>query len=143
MTYNRDLQEDKEAVFDSVDTLKAALNVFAGMLGESHVETDRMARATADPLLLATDLADYLVLRGVPFRQAHEVVGKLVALCLERRVGFAELSLDDYRAASPAFGEDVYAVLDVRRSLESRKTPGAPSFDNVAARLAHWQSVLE
>ena len=67
-----------------------------------------MARATADPMLLATDLADYLVLRGVPFRQAHEVIGKLVALTLERKTGFAELSMDDYRAASPTFGEDVY-----------------------------------
>ena len=129
-------------MFDSVDTLKAALGVFAAMRGEARAETDRMARATADPMLLATDLADYLVLHGVPFRQAHEVVGKLVARCLERRVGFAELSMDDYREASPAFGDDVYAVLDVRRSLESRQTPGAPSFANVAARLAHWQSVL-
>ena len=142
MTYNRDLQEDKEAVFDSVDTLKAALGVFAAMLGEARAETVRMAQATADPMLLATDLADYLVLHGVPFRQAHEVVGKLVARCLERKVGFAELSMDDYREASPAFGDDVYTVLDVRRSLESRQTPGAPSFANVAARLAHWQSVL-
>ena len=142
MTYNRDLQEDKEAVFDSVDTLKAALGVFAAMLGEARAETARMARATADPMLLATDLADYLVLRGVPFRQAHEVIGKLVALCLERRTGFAELSMDDYQAASAAFGDDVYAVLDVRRSLESRRAPGAPSFANVAARLAQWQSTL-
>ena len=142
MTYNRDLQEDKEAVFDSVDTLKAALAVFAAMLGEARVEAADMARATADPLLLATDLADYLVLRGVPFRQAHEVIGKLVALTLERRTGFAELSMDDYRAASPAFGEDVYAVLDVRRSLESRKGIGAPSFDNVRARLEHWKTQL-
>ena len=143
MTYNRDLQEDKEAVFDSVDTLKAALGVFAGMLAEARVETADMARATADPLLLATDLADYLVLRGVPFRQAHEVIGKLVALTLERRTGFAELSMEDYRAASPAFGEDVYGVLDVRRSLESRRAPGAPSFDNVRARLEHWQVALK
>ena len=142
MTYNRDLQEDKEAVFDSVDTLKAALGVFAAMLGEARADTVRMARATADPMLLATDLADYLVLHGVPFRQAHEVVGKLVALCLERKTGFAELSMDDYRAASPAFADDAYAVLDVRRSLESRQTPGAPSFANVAARLAEWQSIL-
>ena len=143
MTYNRDLQEDKEAVFDSVDTLKAALAVFAGMLAEARVETADMARATADPLLLATDLADYLVLRGVPFRQAHEVIGKLVALTLERKIGFAALSLDDYRAASPAFGDDVFAVLDVRRSLESRRAPGAPSFDNVRQRLEHWQTVLK
>ena len=142
MTYNRDLQEDKEAVFDSVDTLKAALGVFAGMLGEAKLDEETTARATADPMLLATDLADYLVLRGVPFRQAHEVIGKLVALTLERKVGFAHLSMEDYRAASPAFGDDVYAVLDVRRSLESRQGIGAPSFENVAGQLAKWREEL-
>ena len=142
MTYNRDLQEDKEAVFDSVDTLKNALGVFAAMMAHARVEATNMARATSDPLLLATDLADYLVLKGVPFRQAHEVIGKLVALSLERKVGFAQLSLEDYRAASEAFGEDVYAVLDVRRSLESRQGIGAPSFANVARRLEEWKQTL-
>ncbi len=142
MTYNRDLQEDKEAVFDSVDTLKTALGVFAAMMAAARVETANMARATGDPLLLATDLADYLVLKGVPFRQAHEVIGKLVAVSLERKVGFAQLPLADYRAASEAFGEDVFAVLDVRRSLESRQGIGAPSFANVAGRLAEWQRIL-
>ena len=143
MTYNRDLQEDKEAVFDSVDTLKAALGVFAAMMAGARVETANMARATSDPMLLATDLADYLVLKGVPFRQAHEIIGKLVALSLERKTGFAQLPLADYRAASEAFGEDVFAVLDVRRSLESRRGIGAPSFDNVRARLEHWQTILQ
>jgi argininosuccinate lyase len=142
MTYNRDLQEDKEAVFDSVDTLKAALHVFAAMLRDARVETAAMAAAAGDPNLLATDLADHLVLRGVPFRQAHEIIGKLVALCLERGAGFADLSLADYRAASPAFDEDVYALLDVRRSLASRTTPGSPSFSNVAARLQAWHKIL-
>ena len=143
MTYNRDLQEDKEAVFDSVDTLKASLGVFAAMMAGARVETANMARATGDPMLLATDLADYLVLKGVPFRQAHEIIGKLVALSLERKVGFAQLPMEDYRAASEAFGEDVYAVLDVRRSLESRRGIGAPSFANVAGRLAEWQLVVK
>ncbi len=142
MTYNRDLQEDKEAVFDSVDTLKLTLDVFAAMLREARVETATMARAAADPNLLATDLADYLVLKGVPFRQAHEVIGKLVALCAERRVGLPQLSLDDYRAASSAFSEDVFAVLDVRRSLESRRNPGGPSPANVATQIARWQESL-
>ena len=142
MTYNRDLQEDKAAVFDSVDTVRAALAIFAAMLREARAETADMARAASDPNLLATDLADYLVLRGVPFRQAHEVIGKLVALCLERKTGFAQLALEDYRALSPAFGEDVFAVLDVRRSLESRRTVGAPSFSNVAAQLKEWQETL-
>lgn len=143
MTYNRDLQEDKEAVFDSVDTLKAALAIFAAMLRDARAETARMARAAGDPILLATDLADYLVLKGVPFRQAHEVIGKLVALGLERGAGFPELTLEDYRQASAAFGDDVFAVLDVRRSLESRRGVGAPSFSNVAARLKEWQEVLD
>ena len=142
MTYNRDLQEDKEAVLDSVDTLKAALHVFAAMLKDARVETAAMAAAAADPNLLATDLADYLVLKGVPFRQAHEIIGKLVALCLERRTGFSELTQDDFRSASPAFDDDVYAVLDVRRSLASRTTTGSPSFKNVAARLQAWRDSL-
>ena len=142
MTYNRDLQEDKEAVFDSVDTLKSALSVFAAMLGEARAETANMARATADPLLLATDLADYLVQHGVPFRQAHEVIGKLVAVSLERKIPFAQLPLEDYQAASPAFEPDVYSVLDVRRSLESRRGIGAPSPQNVSAQLAKWRERL-
>lgn len=143
MTYNRDLQEDKEAVFDSVDTLKTALPLFAAMLREARADPAEMARAAGDPTLLATDLADYLVLKGVPFRQAHEVIGKLVARCLERGVAFPALSLDDYRAASPAFAEDVFAVLDVRRSLEGRRGVGAPSFSNVAAQLKKWQEILD
>jgi argininosuccinate lyase len=143
MTYNRDLQEDKEAVFDSEDTLKAALHVFAAMLQDARVETAAMAAAAADPNLLATDLAEYLVLKGVPFRQAHEIIGKLVALCLERRAGFAELTLDDYRTASPAFDDDVYGLLDVRRSLTSRTSTGSPSFLNVAARLQTWRESLD
>ncbi len=142
MTYNRDLQEDKEAVFDSVDTVKNALGVFGAMMAAARIEKANMARATSDPLLLATDLADYLVLKGVPFRQAHEIIGKLVALSLERKVGFAQLPLEDYRSASEAFGEDVYAVLDVRRSLEHRQGIGAPSFANVARRLEAWKNIL-
>ena len=143
MTYNRDLQEDKEAVFDSVETLKAALHVFAAMLPEARVESAAMAAAAADPNLLATDLADYLVLKGVPFRQAHEIIGKLVSICLDRRAGFADLSLETYRAASPVFDDDVYALLDVRRSLASRTTVGSPSFKNVAGRLQAWQKSLD
>src|SRR5262249_51848370 len=78
MTYNRDMQEDKEPVFDSVDTIKAALEIFAGMLHGTRINPEACARAVADPLLLATDLADYLVNRGVPFRKAHEIIGRAV-----------------------------------------------------------------
>ena len=142
MTYNRDLQEDKEAVFDSVDTLRLTLRVFAAMLREAEANADAMAHAAADENLLATDLADYLVLRGVPFRQAHEVIGKLVALCARRQTSFSRLPFADYQQASPAFGEDVYSLLDVRRSLAARRNPGSPAPENVTARLAHWREEL-
>ena len=93
MTYNRDMQEDKEAVFDSIDQVKLLLEVYAGMILEIEVDSNRTRLAASDPGLLATDLADYLVLAGVPFRQAHEVIGKLVVFCMEQNRGFAELEL--------------------------------------------------
>jgi argininosuccinate lyase len=138
MTYNRDLQEDKEAVFDSVDTIKNALAVTAAMLADARIESANMAAAAADPLLIATDVADYLVLKGVPFREAHEIVGKLVALCGRRNLPFDQLTLEDFRTASPVFESDVHALFDVRRALAARRAPGAPSPENVAAQLRHW-----
>ena len=143
MTYNRDLQEDKEAVFDSVDTIKAALTVNAAMLADARVDVASMAAAAADPMLLATDLADYLVLKGVPFRQAHEIVGKLVALSGRSGVPLDQLSLDDLRAASPVIEADAKALFDVRRSLAARRAIGAPSPENVAARLGYWTAEME
>ncbi|MEK0445069.1 MAG: argininosuccinate lyase [Verrucomicrobiota bacterium] len=142
MTYNRDMQEDKEAIFDSIDTVKAALRVFAPMLEEARVDPERCAAAVADPNLLATDLADYLVNRGVPFRKAHEVIGRAVALCGERGCELTELTLEDYRGLSGAFGADVHAILDVSRSMEARRAIGAPSPANVAGQLARWKAGL-
>ncbi len=142
MTYNRDMQEDKEPVFDSVDSIKAALTVCAAMLPEIKVHADRAAEAVSDPLLLATDLADYLVLRGVRFRQAHEVIGKSVALCVKRGATFRELSLEDFQKLSPAFDADVFGLLDVRKSIDSRQAIGAPSTRNVNAQLRRWNELL-
>ncbi|MBS0661123.1 MAG: argininosuccinate lyase [Verrucomicrobia bacterium] len=142
MTYNRDLQEDKEAIFDSVDTLKAALAVFAAMLDEASADEASMRAAASDPLLLATDLADDLVLRGVPFRQAHEIVGKLVGLAARKSVPLNELPLADFQAASPVLGEEVHSLFDLTRSLAARRGIGAPSPENVAARIEHWRGAL-
>lgn len=142
LTYNRDMQEDKEPVFDAVDTVKAALEVFAGMLREARVNAAACAAAVSDPMLLATDLADYLVRAGVPFRSAHEHVGKAVALCAERRCALTQLSLADYQGISPAFGDDLFAVFDLQRAMAARKAIGAPSPENVAAQLARWQGQL-
>lgn len=142
MTYNRDMQEDKEPVFDSIDTVKAALAIFAAMLAGIRANSEACAQAVSDPNLLATDLADYLVNRAVPFRQAHEVIGKAVALCAERRCELPDLTLADYRALSPAFEADVFAVLTVEKSMAARQAVGAPSPQNVAAQLERWKGLL-
>jgi len=142
MTYNRDMQEDKEPVFDSVDTVKASLQIYAAMLREIEVNPEPCAAAVADWNLLATDVADYLVLHGVPFRKAHEIVGKTVALCVERGIGLAELTLSDYKALSSAFEADVFEILNVRRSIDARTNPGAPASANVRGQLARWKTGL-
>ena len=142
MTYNRDMQEDKEAIFDSIDQVKLALEVYAGMILEIEVDSDRTRLAASDPGLLATDLADYLVLRGVPFRQAHEAIGKLVAYSIEQNRGFAELNLEEFRQFSEKFGPDLFDVLNLDRAIDSRAAIGAPSRKNVAAALEAWNAVL-
>lgn len=142
MTYNRDLQEDKEPLFDSVDTLSLALEVLAEMISGMDVNRPRTEAAAGDPMLLATDLADYLVLHGVPFRQAHEVIGKLVAHCVQTGKTFPELSVADYQQFSEVFDDTVFNVLKMDVALAARKGAGAPSPQNVAARLAHWRGAL-
>jgi len=143
MTYNRDMQEDKEPVFDSIDTVKAALSIFSAMMLEIKVDEARVTEAVADWNLLATDLADYLVKHGVPFRKAHEIIGKTVALCIEKQVGFSDLLLKDFQQLSPAFKKDVYEVLDVRKSIDARVAVGAPSSANVAVQLKNWRKILK
>ncbi len=142
MTYNRDMQEDKEPVFDSVDTIDLTLALYAEMLEAARVNVDRAAAAVRDPLLLATDLADYLVRKGVPFREAHEVVGRLVAEAARTGVPLNELSAGTYREASAVFADDVAEVFDVTAALAARRAAGAPSAVNVRARLAHWRTAL-
>jgi argininosuccinate lyase len=142
MTYNRDLQEDKEAIFDSLDQVSNMLEVFAGMIREIEIEPERMLSAASDPGLLATDLADYLVKRGVPFRQAHEIIGKLVAFSIQHQRPFTELTLLEYRQFSDRFAEDVFDVLNLDTALGSRTVIGAPSPKNVAAELEAWNAKL-
>jgi argininosuccinate lyase len=142
MTYNRDLQEDKEPLFDSIDTIKLALEVFAEMVSGMDVNRAKTAAAASDPLLLATDLADYLVKNAVPFRHAHEVIGKLVAHTIAEKRSFHELSLAEYQQFSDAFKADVFEVLKMETALAARKGIGAPSPANVSARIAHWRNAL-
>lgn len=142
LTYNRDLQEDKEPLFDSFETVSIALRVNAEMVAAMRINPERCAAAVSDPLLLATDLADYLVRRGVPFRKAHELVGKAVAVSVGTGTPLNELSLDDFREISPEYGEDVHEVFNLDRAFSLRTNPGAPNPDNTARRLAYWQNKL-
>jgi argininosuccinate lyase len=138
LAYNRDLQEDKEPVFDSADTLGASLEILAEMFGAARWDKRRMAAAADDALLVATDWADYLVRKGLAFREAHRVVGTLVALSVQRSVTLRDLSLGDLQAESKLFKADAMKCLDAARSLRARTAEGAPSPKRVAARLAWW-----
>src|SRR6266513_2352484 len=138
-SYNRDLQEDKEALFDSVDTIRAALEIFPAMLPELKINCERMEAAANDPNLLATDLAEYLVKKGMPFREAHEIVGTLVATAVAQGTKLNAIALADLKKLSPQFDVDVVGVFDVRRSLVARRAIGAPSPENVKAQIKAWR----
>ena len=139
LTYNRDLQEDKEPLFDSIDTLSLALKVNAEMIADMAINLDTCEAAASDPLLLATDLADYLVKNGVPFRQAHELVGQAVALSVQTKTPLDQLDLSQ---VSEHYGADAKDVFDLQTALAARTNPGAPSIDNVRAEVARWQKSL-
>ena len=143
MTYNRDLQEDKEPLFDSIDQIKLALEVFAEMMAVAKIREDRTQAATADPFLLATDLADYLVLNKVPFRDAHEIIGKLTAYSIRIQRGFPDLTLEEFQQFSDVFKDDVFKVLNVKTALRARKSAGAPSPTNVGRQISRWQKRLQ
>ncbi len=142
LTYNRDLQEDKEPLFDSFETVSLALRVNAEMVAAMVINPSRCAAAVADPLLLATDLADYLVRRGVPFRKAHELVGKAVALSVSTATPLHQLTLEQFRSISPEYGEDVHSVFNLDRAFALRTNPGAPNPDNTQRRLQYWKKHL-
>lgn len=139
--YNRDLQEDKEAVFDSVDTIALALEVWVAMLPQVTFDTERMAAAARDPELFATDLAEYLVQKGLPFREAHEVVGRLVAQSAAEGESLDRLSPEQFQKISPLFAPDVLKIFDAQRSIAGRTAIGAPG--NVTNEIAAWRKRLE
>jgi argininosuccinate lyase len=143
MTYNRDLQEDKERLFDTVDTVQATLSVFAAMVSHTRVNRARCAAAASDPTLLATDLADYLVKHGVPFREAHHAVGKLVAMVEAKGKTLREATPAELKAAHPRFEKSALAVFDLKRAFAARaRIVGAPSLAGVQAQLKRWKKAL-
>jgi argininosuccinate lyase len=138
--YNKDLQEDKEGLFDAIDTLKMELPVAAGVIRTLEAKAERMAAALEEGML-ATDLADYLVRKGVPFRQSHHLVGEAVQRAAAQGVSLDELALSAYQAISPAFGEDVYDVFDFERSVAARAAEGGTAPSAVRAQIVRAQIV--
>jgi argininosuccinate lyase len=143
MTYNRDLQEDKQRLFDTADTVRASLRLMAAMLGHVTVNKAACRAAAGDASLLATDLADYLVRKGMPFRRAHHVVGELVALAERLGRPLDRLTLQEFQSVENAFGSDVSSLFDLEKAMERRKLPGAPAPGEVARQLARWKKRLD
>ena len=135
LAYNRDLQEDKEPLFDTVDTVKSMLSVLEAMLGQLVFRPDRMQAAALGGFTLATDVADYLVEKGVPFRKAHDIVARVVRRCLSDDIGLEQLSLEDWQGFSSAFESDLLPRLSLEAAVDRRRSAGGTARANVHKRL--------
>ena len=143
LAYNKDMQEDKEGVFDACDTAKMCLAVMAGMLPGMKARRDRMRRAASEGFINATDLADYLVMKGLPFRSAYKISGALVGKCIREGKTLETLSLAEYREASPLIGDDVYTHIDLGVCVQKRTSAGGTSVQSVEQQIGAVRSRLE
>lgn len=143
LAYNKDMQEDKELTFDAMDTVKGCLALFTGMLKTMQFNRDIMAKSAMNGFTNATDAADYLVLKGVPFRDAHGIIGKLVLYCLDKNTSIDALSLEELKAISPVFEEDIYDAVSLKTCVEKRLTIGAPGPDAMKQVIALNHAFLE
>lgn len=126
LAYNKDMQEDKEMAFNAMDTVKESLYFFNGMISTMHFNNPIMESSAQNGFTNATDAADYLVNHGVPFRDAHGIIGQLVLLCIEKNISLDELPLEEYKKISPVFEEDIYEAISLKTCVEKRLTIGAP-----------------
>lgn len=126
LAYNKDMQEDKEMTFDAIETVKGCIFLFTGMFRTMKLRKNRMEESAMNGFTNATDAADYLVNHGVPFRDAHGIVGALVLYCIEKNVSLLDLSLEEYKAISPVFEEDIYSAISLKECVEKRNITGAP-----------------
>ena len=143
LAYNKDMQEDKEGVFDACDTVKMCLEVFVGMIETLQANEDNMKRAAQTGFINATDLADYLVKKGLPFRSAYKISGQLVAYCIANHTVLEELPLDTYKEYSDLFAEDLYQDIDLTTCVEKRISQGGTSTASVKAQIAQVRAALE
>ena len=143
LAYNKDMQEDKEPVFDAIDTVEMCLPVFTAMLDTLTVLPNNMRRAASGGFINATDCADYLVKKGMPFREAYMIVGRLVNMCIKTGETLDTLPLKDFRAISAAFDEDVYHALELKTCVNGRKAYGGPAKEAVEQQIANIQAFIE
>ena len=136
LAYNKDMQEDKELTFDAIDTVELCLPVFAAMVDTLTVRPKNMAKAAAGGFINATDCADYLTKKGLPFREAYMIVGRLVNLCIKTGDTLDTLTLKDFRAISSLFDEDVYQALALKTCVNERKVYGGPAKESVEKQIA-------
>lgn len=142
LAYNKDMQEDKEAVFDAFDTVSACLAAFTPMIDTMHVLTDNMRRAAANGFINATDCADYLVGKGLPFRDAYKATGCLVAACIDKGLTLETLPLDEYKAVCDLFDNDIYDAISLDRCVAMRRVYGGPAPENVRAQVKRVREIL-
>lgn len=143
LAYNKDMQEDKELTFDAIDTVKGCLVLFTGMISTMRFRKDRMEASAKNGFTNATDAADYLVGKGVPFRDAHGIVGRLVLYCLEKDIALDDMTLEEYKAISPVFEEDIYEAISMKNCVEKRNTIGAPGAEAMQRVLEENRRYLE
>ena len=143
LAYNKDMQEDKELTFDAIDTVKGCIALFTGMIATMKINKNRMEESAKQGFTNATDAADYLVNHGVPFRDAHGIVGRLVLTCIEKGIAMDDLTLAEYRAISPVFEEDIYEAISLKTCVEKRQTAGAPSEKAMLQAIAAERRYLE
>ena len=143
LAYNKDMQEDKELVFDAIDTVKGCLALFTGMLATMKFNKECMLESCRHGFTNATDAADYLVNHGVPFRDAHGIVGKLVLYCIDKKIALDDMSLEEYKEISPVFEEDIYDAISMETCVNKRNTIGAPGPEAMKKVIALHEAYLE
>lgn len=142
LAYNKDMQEDKEAIFDAVDTVKMCLTAFTPMIDTMKVLTENMRKAAANGFINATDCADYLVKKGLPFRDAYKATGTLVAICIEKKTTLEELPIEEYKKICEVFDEGVYEAISLENCVNGRKVIGGPASENVKAQVKRVRELI-
>ena len=142
LAYNKDMQEDKELTFDAIDTVKGCIALFTGMIDTMSFNKEVMEASTKNGFTNATDAADYLVNHGVPFRDAHGIVGQLVLYCIDKGIALDDMTIDEYKAISPVFEEDIYDAISIKTCVEKRLTKGAPGKQAMSEVLEIYEKYL-